>query len=51
MGAMTGLMGTLQALEAIKEITGAGEGLTGKLLMVDGLHLRFETIRYQRRGR
>jgi molybdopterin/thiamine biosynthesis adenylyltransferase len=49
MGAMTGLMGTLQALEAIKELTGAGEGLVGKLLMVDGLHLRFETIRYQRR--
>ena len=49
MGAMTGLMGTLQALEVIKEIAGAGEGLVGKLLMIDGLHLRFETIRYQRR--
>ncbi|MEP0940913.1 MAG: molybdopterin-synthase adenylyltransferase MoeB [Rhizobiaceae bacterium] len=49
MGAMTGLMGTLQALEAIKEIAGAGEGLVGKLLMIDGLHLRFETIRYQKR--
>ncbi len=48
MGAVTGLMGTLQALEAIKEITGAGEGLVGKLLMVDGLHLRFETISYAR---
>ncbi|NKB51682.1 MAG: molybdopterin-synthase adenylyltransferase MoeB [Rhizobiaceae bacterium] len=50
MGAITGLMGTLQALEAIKEITGAGEGLVGKLLMVDGLHLRFETIGYARRS-
>ena len=49
MGAMTGLMGTLQALEAIKHITGAGSGLVGKLLMVDGLHLRFETIGYKKR--
>ena len=49
MGAITGLMGTLQALEAIKEITDAGEGLVGRLLMVDGLHLRFETIQYKRR--
>ena len=51
MGAVTGLMGTLQALEAIKEIAGAGEGLVGRLLMVDGLHLRFQTIQYQRRDK
>lgn len=50
MGAMTGLMGTLQALEAIKQITGAGSGLVGKLLMVDGLYLRFETISYKRKA-
>ena len=50
MGAITGLMGTLQALEAIKEITGAGEGLVGRLLMVDGLYLRFDTIQYKRRS-
>ena len=49
MGAITGLMGTLQALEAIKEITGAGESLVGRLLMVDGLHLRFQSIQYKRR--
>ncbi|MEP1206826.1 MAG: molybdopterin-synthase adenylyltransferase MoeB [Rhizobiaceae bacterium] len=49
MGAITGLMGTLQALEAIKEITGAGESLVGRLLMVDGLHLRFQSIEYKRR--
>lgn len=48
LGAMTGLMGSLQAMEAIKEIVGAGENLIGKLLMVDGLSLRFETIRYKR---
>ena len=50
MGATTGLMGTLQALEAIKLVTGAGETLIGKLLMVDGLSLRFETIQYKRRN-
>ena len=50
MGAITGLMGTLQALEAIKEITGVGEGLVGRLLMVDGLYLRFDTIQYKRRN-
>ena len=48
LGAMTGLMGSLQALEAIKEIVGTGDGLVGKLLMVDGLSLRFQTITYQR---
>ena len=49
LGAMTGLMGSLQAMEAIKEIVGTDENLIGKLLMVDGLTLRFETIRYKRR--
>lgn len=44
LGAVTGLLGTLQALEAVKEICGFGEGLTGRLLMVDALSLRFTTI-------
>ena len=48
-GAVTGIMGSLQALEAIKEITGAGETLVGRLLMVDGLSMRFTTINYARR--
>ena len=47
LGAMTGLMGTFQALEAIKVITGIGECLIGRLLMVDGLNMRIETIRYK----
>ena len=51
MGAVTGLLGTMQALEAIKEITGAGEGLVGRLLMVDGLTMRIETVRYKRRAK
>ena len=48
LGALTGLAGTLQALEAIKEITGIGTGLTGRLLMIDTLAMRFETINYRR---
>ena len=36
------------ALEAIREIVGFGEGLVGRLLMVDALAMRFETLRYRR---
>ena len=36
-GALTGVIGSLMALEAIKEITGAGESLAGRLLVFDGL--------------
>lgn len=50
LGAVTGLMGTLMALEAIKEITETGTSLVGKLLMVDALNLRFQTISYKRKS-
>lgn len=50
-GALTGVLGTLQAMEVIKIITGAGEPLIGRLLMYDGLAARFETIKYSRRTR
>jgi molybdopterin-synthase adenylyltransferase len=36
------------ALEAIREIVGFGEGLVGRLLMVDARTMRFETLRYAR---
>lgn len=36
-GALTGMVGTRMALEAIKLITGAGEALIGRLLLIDGL--------------
>lgn len=48
-GALTGVIGTLQAMEVIKLVTGAGEPLVGRLLLYDGLAARFETIRYKRR--
>jgi molybdopterin/thiamine biosynthesis adenylyltransferase len=48
-GALTGVIGTLQAMEAIKLITGIGEPLIGRLLLYDALAARFDTIRYKRR--
>lgn len=42
-GAMAGIMGSIQALEAIKYVTGAGELLTDKLLIVDALTMEFTT--------
>lgn len=48
MGALPGLLGAMMALEAIREIVGFGEGLVGRLLMVDARAMRFETLRYAR---
>ena len=48
LGALTGVIGTLQAMEAIKLIIGIGEPLVGRLLLYDALAARFETIRYKR---
>jgi molybdopterin-synthase adenylyltransferase len=36
------------ALEAIREIIGFGEGLVGRLVMLDARAMRFETLRYAR---
>lgn len=47
-GALTGVIGTLQAMEVIKLVTGAGEPLIGRLLLYDALAARFDTIRYSR---
>lgn len=48
MGTVTGILGTMQAMEVIKEITGAGEGLAGRLILFNALNFRMETIRYKR---
>jgi molybdopterin-synthase adenylyltransferase len=45
LGAVTGVMGTLQATEVLKEILGVGESLSGKLLIWDALASRFRTVR------
>jgi molybdopterin/thiamine biosynthesis adenylyltransferase len=48
-GALTGVIGTLMAMEAIKLVTGAGEPLVGRLMLYDALAARFEVMRYRRR--
>ena len=50
LGVLTGVVGTLQAMEVIKLITGIGEPLVGRLLLYDALAARFDTIRYKARG-
>ncbi len=47
-GALTGVIGSIMALEAIKEIAGAGESLAGRLLLYDGLCAEARTLRLPR---
>jgi len=47
LGALAGMMGSIMAIEVIRQIVGFGEGLVGRLLMVDVLDMRFETITYE----
>ena len=44
-GAMGGVIGSLQAMEAIKYIIGQGDLLTGRLLTYDALKMEFRTIK------
>jgi molybdopterin/thiamine biosynthesis adenylyltransferase len=48
LGAVTGVIGTLMAMEAIKLITGLGEPLAGRLLLYDGRGARFTEVSYAR---
>lgn len=43
-GALTGVMGSLAAMEAIRAVTGFGDDPAGKLLLVDALAFRFRTV-------
>lgn len=45
LGALTGVMGSLGAMEAIRALTGFGDDPAGRLLLVDALAFRFRTIR------
>ena len=46
LGALAGVVGSMAALEVIREIVGFGEGLVGRLVMLDARAMRFETLRY-----
>jgi adenylyltransferase/sulfurtransferase len=48
LGAVTGVMGTLQATEVLKEITGIGASLSGWLLLWDALGAEFRKIRLRK---
>jgi len=48
-GPLPGVIGAMMAGEAVKEITGAGEGLRGRLLIWDGLYAEPRVIRTKRR--
>src|SRR5713101_5132393 len=45
LGAVAGVMGTLQAVEVLKELLGLGDSLDGTLLIYDALRARFHRIR------
>lgn len=48
LGAVAGVIGTLQATEVLKEILGLGESLSGTLLMYDALRAGFHKIKLPR---
>lgn len=50
MGAVPGIIGSIQAAEAIKYLSGVGELLTDRLLMMDALSMRFSTVNLSRRS-
>jgi molybdopterin/thiamine biosynthesis adenylyltransferase/rhodanese-related sulfurtransferase len=49
LGVLPGVLGTIQATEAIKLITGIGEPLIGRLLTYDALEMRFDEFKFTRR--
>ncbi len=50
LGVITGVIGTLQATEAIKYLTGLGEPLVGRLLLFDALDMRFREMKLRKRA-
>lgn len=48
-GALAGTLGSLQAVEVLKELLGIGESLSGTLLLYEALETRFTRIRFKKR--
>ena len=46
LGALAGVVGAMMALEVVREIVGFGQGLVGRLVLIDASAMRFETLRY-----
>ena len=47
---MAGIIGTMQALESVKYITGQGELLTGSMLVLDGLKMKRRKVKLPKRN-
>ena len=47
LGALSGIIGAMMALEVIREMVPFGEGLVGRLLLIDARDMRFETLSYR----
>ena len=45
-----GIIGSIQALEAVKYVLGAGQLLTGRLLVFDGLSMNMRVIRFEKKN-
>jgi adenylyltransferase/sulfurtransferase len=50
LGAVAGVMGTLQAVEVVKELSGLGRSLSGEMLLYDATAASFDRVRLRRRA-
>ena len=48
LGVLPGLVGTIQATEALKLLLGSGDPLIGRLLLIDALRMEFKTVRLRK---
>ena len=48
LGAITGIVGSIQATEVFKQVLGVGRPLTGRLLLVDALTMEFREMKLRR---
>ena len=51
LGILPGLVGVIQATETVKLITGIGESLVGRLLLVDALSMQFRSVKLRKNPR
>ena len=50
LGVLPGVLGTLQATEALKVLLGKGETLSGRLLLYDALRMKFHEVKLKKRA-
>ena len=49
-GPLAGIVGSIQALEVVKEILNIGDTLCGKILVIDALNLSFRKVKLNKRS-